>query len=465
MLLVILLFMIGLSVGMPDKRVIQASEVETKIRAGEPAEFDNCTILGDLNLSALTIQWPVHFNHTVFQNSLSFEYTIFNGTAYFEYSVFNGYANFWESAFNGDANFRSSTFNGEANFGGSTFNGTAYFRFSAFNDTASFWGSAFNGEANFGKSIFNGTAYFRSSTFNGEAYFGESAFNGTAYFENSVFNGYANFWESAFNGDANFWGSAFNGEAYFGESAFKKEVFFYDVTFKKKLDLTLTKYSKLYIRWDKNNDLVYDDTAYQLLIENLRKLGFMADADNCYYQFRVDQFLNLNPIEDPLIYIFNFGAWIFYGYGKRPIYPFLWSIFSIGLFAVFWIAVGLQNPKDVVNKFRLDNRWPHRISSSFSLLLVKLIKIIWNAIELDKTIRAIDEYDHVRNWPSSLREAISFSATVFLSGTKFFVDPPVVPVLPGRSQSLIKRAFLFERLLGAFFSILLFLAIGATVVR
>ena len=84
---------------------------------------------------------------------------------------------------------------------------------------------------------------------------------------------------------------------------------------------------------------------------------------------------------------------------------------------------------------------------------------------MEKSGRAIDEYDQVGNWPGKIREAFGFSATVFLSGTKFFVDPPAIPVLPGRSQSLIKRAFLFERLLGAFFSILLFLAVGATIVR
>jgi hypothetical protein len=45
------------------------------------------------------------------------------------------------------------------------------------------------------------------------------------------------------------------------------------------------------------------------------------------------------------------------------------------------------------------------------------------------------------------------------------VDPPSIPYLPNKLDSLIKNAYLIERILGAFFSIPLFLSIGATVVR
>jgi hypothetical protein len=470
------------------------------------AYFSSSTYNGDAYFEGPNFNGTVDFGSSTFEGDAYFRGSTFNGTAYFGDSEFYGTAYFGSSTYNGDAYFRGSTFNGTAYFGSSTYNGDAYFEGSTFNGTAFvystfngaadfgglgfypkgdpdfgdpvlkgdttieriFWmssGSTFEGDADFRGSIFNGTVDFVYSTFEGDADFVYSTFEGDADFRGSTFEGDADFSSSTYNGIADFSSSTYNGIADFSSSTYKDNVFYYDTSFKQKINFKLTEYEKLYIRWDNYHRLIYDDAAYQLLIENLRKLGFMADADNCYYQFRVDQFLHQNPIEDPLIYLFNFGAWVFYGYGKRPIYPFLWSILSIGLFGVFWIAVGLQNPRDAVNKFRLDKRWPHMISSSFLLLLVTLIKIIWKAVDLDKTIRVIDEYDHVRNWPSSLSEGISFSATVFLSGTKFFVDPPVVPALPGRSQSLIKRAFLFERLLGAFFSILLFLAIGATVVR
>lgn len=62
-------------------------------------------------------------------------------------------------------------------------------------------------------------------------------------------------------------------------------------------------------------------------------------------------------------------------------------------------------------------------------------------------------------------DVLGFSITVFLSGTKLFIDPPELPRIEGRSRFWIKWAFIVERLLGGLFSILLFIAIGGTIVR
>ena len=51
-LVLVILLMIGLSAGISEKKVIQASEVEAKIRSSGPADFDDCIIIGDLNLSS-----------------------------------------------------------------------------------------------------------------------------------------------------------------------------------------------------------------------------------------------------------------------------------------------------------------------------------------------------------------------------------------------------------------------------
>jgi hypothetical protein len=63
-------------------------------------------------------------------------------------------------------------------------------------------------------------------------------------------------------------------------------------------------------------------------------------------------------------------------------------------------------------------------------------------------------------------EAARFSATVFLSGTKLFVDPPKCPKLRGCGfiSRNVKHIFTLERTLGALFFFLLFFAISRTVV-
>ena len=65
----------------------------------------------------------------------------------------------------------------------------------------------------------------------------------------------------------------------------------------------------------------------------------------------------------------------------------------------------------------------------------------------------------------ALLGAVLFSATLFLSGTRLFVDPPAMPALQGWFASHAHGFFIAERVLGAFFSILFFLAISGTVVR
>jgi hypothetical protein len=480
MVFMILLFMVGLSVGTQEKKVIHASEVEAKIKNGEPANFDNCTIVDNLNLSRLIIEGTVYFfNQTTFQDSVNFNYTTINGvTLHFEHSTFNGDAYFEHSTFNGDAHFEHSTFNGDAHFEHSTFrtyaifwksifNGDADFSYSIFSFVVDFVGSVFSGDAEFGFSTFNNSATFSNSTFSGiadfgystfsdEASFSYSKFKGHAFYYNSNFNDLVSFDYSIFSSDADFGSTTFSGNTFFYNSKFKGNAFFIGTTLKKKLDLTSAEYDKnIYIRWSEDNILAYDDTAYHLLIENLKDLGFMTDADNCYYQFRVDQFRHLNPLKEPFLFIFNFGAWVFYGFGKKPIYPVIWSVVSIGLFGLFWLAIGLSNSKEGINKYYFGNVW-------YSVAFLSFIRYV---VGSKKSMDAVYEYDQAGNWPAGIKEALCFSATVFLAGTKLFVDPPEVPYAPANSQSTIKFAFTLERVLGAFFSILFFVAISGTVVR
>lgn len=116
----------------------------------------------------------------------------------------------------------------------------------------------------------------------------------------------------------------------------------------------------------------------------------------------------------------------FYGYGTKPFYAFFWSLGIVIAFFLYWWWVGLGGPKDKTKESLKDGEeW------------------------LDGDITDI----------------LGYSVTVFLSGTRFFIDQPALPKIEGRSRSWIKKAFMLERLLGALFSVLFFIAISGTIVR
>jgi len=483
--------------------VVPAQEILDKIEMGLPVEYDHVIVKGDLDLSKLDrpkrpvsrssseIQWlslsenativsspiriidstikgNVYFSNAIFDNSVNFMSSNFKGTADFRGSAFNGYASFEGSAFNGDADFRRSAFNVYASFSGSAFNGTADFEGSAFNGYAGFGESGFKGTADFRGSAFNGYTVFMGSAFNGTANFRRSVFNGTANFDGSAFNGYADFDGSAFNGTANFWGSAFNssdfssvqfdklvsfddarlnGSTSFNSSRFKEDALFEGADFNGTLYLMRTKYDRLFISWKNIKELGYDDAAYLSLLENFKKLGYLEDYDGCYYEYRrlhreqdwSGKYHAMNPAEEWFRKRIDVGLEAFYGYGKKPIWPLLWSAGTILFFGAFWRRGGLKR----------DNGANQRG--------------IWERYGLQEPSRK-----RPWDWRGELRaiaDALIFSATLFLSGTRLFVDPPQMPEVHRWSPSQAKAAFIAERVLGAFFSILFFLAISGTVVR
>jgi hypothetical protein len=522
MVLVILFLMIGLSAGTSEKRVIQASKVESIIRSGGPAEFDDCTILGDLDLSGLKIEQPVHFNHTIFQDSVNFESTTFNDTAYISSSVFNGTADFSSSTYNAEASFVDSTynaeayfggagfndyagfmgvgFNGDAQFGDARFNGTANFEGAGFNGGANFEGTGFNGGADFGGSKFKGvsfsdsefngyfdvfidnnkrifvdaTAYFGDAEFNdwadfhyarfnGATIFDEVRFNGTAYFAVSRFNDstvfrsavfkddaifrfadfkYIEFVNTTFNitdftgvqfdKDAHFEDTDFTGKTTFENARFKEDALFENASFEDELKLTRTRYSKMFIRWHsiEKGGLAYDDAAYMSLMKNFKDLGYFEDYDSCYFQYRKEHrgqpWPTVNDWEEWARKLIDYPLQSFYGYGTKPFNAFLWSLGIVIAFFLYWWWLGLGGP-------------------------------------MDKTKDSLREGEE---WlDGDVTDILGFSITVFLSGTKFFIDPPALPNIEGHSRSWIKKAFILERVLGALFSVLFFIAISGTIVR
>jgi hypothetical protein len=449
-------------------REVQASEVLDKISKGEPVQYDYVIIKGDWQLYGLglptkhvdrneneinnyslsenltLVMSPIHihnsiiegatdlsntvffasvdFNDSSFNSPAGFRGSQFNSPVYFIGSKFNSRVNFVDSKFNSGAYFWKTKFNGHAYFDESKFNSTAYYRLSQFNGFASFSQSQFNGLANFDEAQFNSTTQFESAQFNSSAYFSSVKFNGPADFDGSKFFGLAYFWATRFDKEADFNDAYFNRTAFFPQTRFKDDAFFDGADFIGELYLTNAKFDRLYIQWcNITGRLAYDDTAYLLLSDNFKHLGYTEDYHCCYFQYRKEHraqpWTAMGSMEEWIRkWFIDFPMEWLYGYGTKPLYPVGWSLVIIGFFGIFWRFAGLGT-----------REWPPASQ-------LKEGSLWWHAL--------------------------IFSLTVFLSGTKLFIDPPELPILQGRSKSLIKRAFIAERALGAFFSILLFLTMG-----
>ncbi|MGV8127361.1 MAG: pentapeptide repeat-containing protein [Methanothrix sp.] len=250
-------------------RVVQAEEILKKIELGQPVEYENVTVVGDLNLSGLDLPrvavkrtviekyfaMPDHeviiispiritnsvivdslcLNETKLQNVTDFHGTMFKGpvfmigsrfnqTACFGFSRFNNTISSFFSVFNGIASFDSAWFNGKADFNITQFNDAADFYNAQFNDTAFFNLARFNDTVDFGSARFNDTVNFDHVQFNHHAKFWYAWFNDTANFYDAQFKDTASFHFARFN-YVNFWKARFNDAAYFVYAWFNYALF------------------------------------------------------------------------------------------------------------------------------------------------------------------------------------------------------------------------------------------------
>lgn len=383
--MILVLVLVATVSGSSQPNVVQSIEILDKIKHNEQVRYNHVVIKGDLDLSAIasvsskmkmpvnasikitdsTIDGNVYFNNSLFWESVNFDRTTFekcsafkgsefkgnsyfrgakfNGTTSFEEAAFSRNAEFWRSKFNGPAYFLNAKFNKDAFFIGTTFYRSAYFGNSTFNGDAYFDGSAFSEYTNFAKAIFNRAAYFSSSNFDSDAYFWYSEFKGDAFFDSVTFTRGGNFNAVNFFGNASFNNCQFSGDALFAQALFKSD-----------LDLALAKYDKIYIRFANINKISYEDTAYQLLIENFKKLGFIEDANNCYYQYRIERRSYIPIIYRPV----DWMLMAFYGYGTKPEFPVAWAFFVILISgSIFFIKNGIRKNKDASKPEKRISIW------------------------------------------------------------------------------------------------------------
>jgi uncharacterized protein YjbI with pentapeptide repeats len=482
------------------------SSIFNELADFKKTQFDKSAIFSDAKFMD-----RAYFDSAKFLDSRSmadFSNVYFDKVTEFQSSNFE-MATFQNSKFNDNVSFRGATFNGSSspiNFHNSIFKKDADFALSTF-PGANFDGAKFERSVNFARSIFKGdfifiTPYelpgndnpfilpravrFNDCIFLGIAMFPSSIFLEESTFEHSQFHKDAYFNNCKFNKTVKFSGCKFEGDVSFNESRFFDDAIFDDACFEKDIYLIRTKYDRFYIRWKSISDkgrLGYNETAYQLLIDDFKRLGFIEDANDCYYSFMVNRFLHNQPpttsarlwlessanassnsiygfgksilntrnwlgrlassvswnwtqtnyqisgaqgwIGNTFIWIIDYFLWHLNGYGKKPANALLWSIGLIIFFTFIWIGYSLMKPKDV------DEYIPSNSESSIFRLLI---------------------------------DGFRFSSTLFLSGTKLFVDPPELPEKKGKMYGF-KVIYYAERILGALFSFLFFVAVTGMIIR
>ncbi|VVB62432.1 Pentapeptide repeats (9 copies) [uncultured archaeon] len=366
----------------------------------------------------------------------------FSGPTDFACSQFNGTAFFRKAQFHGkDTTFFRSKFNGIAYFGGAEFNGSVSFEASDFNGPTNFWATDLNIPnpcyilycdinrppdnwfwdrclfANFLESRFNGTIDFSYSNFRGPSSFRQSRFCDNADFLSTNFSGSANFANVTFENTVKFNDAIFGQNTNFYGSQFDEGAFFLNTEFKDTLNLITTNYKHLYINYTNIHKVMYDESTYLLLVKNFNDLGLFEDADNCYLDYKAE---HRNHLGGLILQKIDWMSEVLYGYGLRPMNPFYISCTIVVLFGFFWLTRGIGH---------IDN----------------------DGSRLEKII--------------DLLEPFIFSTALFLSGSKFLLDPPKLPKHMNKPRSLTRRMFYLEQLFGAIFLILFITALSRTIIR
>jgi uncharacterized protein YjbI with pentapeptide repeats len=415
----------------------------------------------------------INFNGSKFMNSSIFDYSKFTGRTIFENAnfingtsmnncVFHDYATFQNATFYNDAKFNKATFNDDCIFRYVKYgmrHGVGAFNLANFRKTADFENSFFGGDANFFNASFNKDAKFSFSNFSMKANFEESDFRGYANFGRSIFHRDALFRKARFR-EADFLRSQFMENADFSDAQFDKEAFFEESEFHGVLNLNKAKYDKLYIRMSDVNELKFNETAYKSMIENFKKLGFFDDANDCYYRFMIAYGYKKLPglhyivaLDNKILYswknsrnvpttplgglflsFYYLFSWTLYGFGTRPEFTLIWSIILMLIFGLFWWYVQRENSDKKGDEYSWDN-YDHKTSVK-SDLNFKFHELI---------------------------NAVLLSGSIFLSGTKFFIDPPDIPEALEKVTPWVSRMFKLERFLGGVLSILFLIAIGSVI--
>jgi hypothetical protein len=335
--------------------VVQAQELEEvpasyileQIENGEDIYLENVRIVGELTLNSIELEtapitrtkYQIEFlgleeELKIVESKIAITNSVFENDVDFSNTLFGKRLDFNGTAFSGNTDLRGTSFSDDAYFEFASFGGDAYLINASFSDDADFSGASFEGVVSFADASFSGEADFLGASFGGAAFFTDASFNGDAFFRFASFSGKASFADASFSGEASFADTSFNGDASFMDASFSGDVNFHSCDFK-----------SMEVSWSSLKDsLVFDGPTYVKLIKNFGELEQFEDADDAYFQYRLESTVqkewSLSKLGDVFMLFLC-------GYGVKPQLAIAWAVIIILLFTlIYWWGSGIKRLKD-----------------------------------------------------------------------------------------------------------------------
>lgn len=296
------------------------------------------------------IKQSVYFISTTFSEGARFRSVKFSGYASFAFSTFSKRTEFSLVTFSQDADFTDTKFSGDATFYDATFNGSAYFRPARFSGDATFYDAKFSKRASFTGTTFSKGAEFSSATFGQDTDFYGVKFRGNVDFNSAQFLDGTSFSYAQFEGNPNFSNCRFKDFLRFVGCLYQSNT---KMNFSGVTGFSNSQFEWKYEpKWNKDweakgknqkrglkGHLEYDKIFYIALIKNYQDMGWLGEADDCYYTYRVEKRSQVNE-DGKLLNSWHKRAveYIFldfpFGYGVKP-FKLLRS------FLIMWIPFSL----------------------------------------------------------------------------------------------------------------------------
>jgi len=241
---------------------VDAGDIIEKINKGVEVHYENITITGKLDFTAIEdvtedkdkpwsgfprlyichVRILVKFHNCLFKDDVMGHISKRKEEMY--KTVFYDEVVFDSCQFGGEFSFRHSDFKKRVSFKNTVFDDSVVFRHVSFDGSAVFTGSSFNDDMDFRHTDFNGDACFEESLFEHDADFRHTHFCGKIEFDKSVFNKTADFGHTEFPICPDFSDVSFFGRADFKHANFKKGVDFNKAVFNSLADFGYTHFEE-----------------------------------------------------------------------------------------------------------------------------------------------------------------------------------------------------------------------------